>query len=157
MDTDRYAVPEGLDLKLVGTVQWGVHSLFGQVTSTLWLDPDGNAYYCEDTWTEDTPPFWEKTRMSDLIACDPTDYYWHMKGTLQLVAPADRQEMGEKFGELFDAWGAAVGRDLLVEIDWPRCVCCDADDDTVLSQDPSGEWWCTDCVNTCCKGAGRAE
>lgn len=33
-----------------------------------------------------------------------------------------------------------------------KCVCCNISDDEapdVLTQDPSGEWWCQPCVSFC--------
>lgn len=114
MYPDHYTVPQGLHIRLVGTVRWGASPKGHQVT-TLWLDPSGNAYYCEDLWTALTVPFWITTVMSDLVQCDPNEFADHTANILALVPAAERTPLRYRYEELVYLWGTAVGSDQAIE------------------------------------------
>ena len=112
MYPDHYTVPEGLHIRLVGTVRWGASSK-GHTVTTLWLDPAGNAYYCEDVWTALTVPFWMNTTMSDLIQCTITEFAEHTSGILNGITNGlCREATTFRYEELVFLWGTAVGSDL---------------------------------------------
>lgn len=113
---DHFEVPEGLELYLAEHRVWAFGPE-GAYLRTLWgstIPGDHHLYMCDTVANHESRPFWDTTRMSDLIECTYGEW-------LQHCSPED----------------------------WAECVCCGRNDDTLLSQDPSGEWWCTECTTHC--------
>lgn len=121
MYPDHYTVPDGLHIRLIGTVRWGV-SRNGHNVTTLWLDPSGNAYYCEDVWTALAVPFWMATAMSDLVQCDINEFTGHVNDILNGITDEPRHTATkQRYEELVFLWGTAVGVNLRIwrEGMWP--------------------------------------
>lgn len=109
MYPDHYAVPEGLNIRCIGHVRWA-ETEEGYFVTTLWRDPEGNAYYAEDVWTPFAAPFWFSTSMSDLVPCDSTEFAEHVED-ICLSIEDEQQQVATffRYHELMLLWGFANG------------------------------------------------
>lgn len=111
MYPDHYAVPEGLNIRLIGTARWKV-TPSGYHVMTLWREPNGNAYYCDDIWTPFVVPFWMSARMSDLIPCTPPQLEALIADMCDTITDKqERESLYHRLGELLTLWGCADGVD----------------------------------------------
>ena len=103
------AVPDGLDIELIGTARWqSVHNRMQQNVLSLWRDPSGNSYYCLELWSYRSAPFWTDTRMSDLVACTFSEF--ETLGSLLMESnPEAMPDLVFKFSELSFLWGYLDG------------------------------------------------
>jgi hypothetical protein len=72
---DHFAAPPDLDIRLVQYKVWAVGSE-GVYLHTLW-SAGGRFYMCDHVVHQDNPPFWDDTRMSDLIECSYVEFLRH--------------------------------------------------------------------------------
>lgn len=105
----HYAVPDGLDIRLIGTARWRASTKSGENVLSLWQGQDGTAYYCIEIWHPSSPKFWETTSMSDLIEVTFSQFL-DLTDTISKAAPWELPGLSYRFAELAYLWGYAEGR-----------------------------------------------
>lgn len=115
MYADHYAVPEGLNIKLIGAVRWRTTSE-GHWVVSLWRTPDRRAYYCQEVWRPWSVPFWMGTAMSDLVECTVPEFEAYTNHIEAMLGPDEEGESAHhRLQELFMLWGFVDGTDRAID------------------------------------------
>lgn len=118
----HYAVPEGLNIKCIGYVRWA-ETPEGHNILTVWGDPEGNYYYCDDLWTPFSMPFWLSTRMSDLVQCTTEEFGQHVNAIWRTrrvrgQTVEENHSLWYRLRELMLVWGWDRGTEIVFQ--WRR-------------------------------------
>jgi hypothetical protein len=106
---DHYALPEGLDHRLIGYVRRDYDDI-GHYITTLWRDEAGQYFFYEDYWTPYSPPFWWGVTPDQLTPCDDDTFCDHIETVMATVSDTDEQNsLWFRYAELLTVWGVLEG------------------------------------------------
>lgn len=112
MIPSHYAVPEGLDIKLIGYVRWAWKD-DGHHVTTLWRDSSGQYFYYEDLWTPFSAPFWFGVGMKDLVPCTADEFISYTGKLYQSIEdPEESLSAHYRLHELMTVCGVLEGTDI---------------------------------------------
>jgi hypothetical protein len=107
----HYAVPDGMDIRLIGYVRRD-HDNFGHYITTLWRNQAGQFFYYEDFWTPYTPPFWLGASLTDLTPCNASEFCDHVDAVCASITdPEEYTSVYIRYAELMTVWGILEGVD----------------------------------------------
>lgn len=109
MFPDHYAVPDDLNIRLIGYVRRD-HDDLGHYITTLWRTPAGQYLYHEDYWTPYSPPFWWGTTPEELTSCTTDSFCDHIDTIIEAVDDQEAQySLYARYAELLTVWGVLEG------------------------------------------------
>lgn len=105
----HYAVPDSLNIHLVGYVRWGWDKE-GHYITTLWRAHGGECFYYEDLWNPYSPPFWLDITVQDLTPCTSEQFCDHVEAVCAAIRDEEEQvSVYFRYRELLTVWGVLEG------------------------------------------------